>query len=507
MTTKPIPFRLSIANSRTALRRAAFTPALIVFCAGANLMLVQWVLVRELTALLLGTELVTLLVSIAYFAGLSVGYRVAGRIKQTWLQPLAIITLILHLTLPIWFRLLVIGFGSAGAYWAAFVVLPLLTVFVVPAFYSIFLPRFVENGTGTLARLYALELLGSACGVLVLVVLGRLSLQAVYAIYFTGLLCILAALGMSRRWLVSVATAGILWLLILPAANAWSNAAWYMGLLRLPAGTTTLFTGYSPYQKVDVLEAPDGRRYLYLDGLEHFGDIDGSRLNVVMGQIPAMLTQPQNALVIGAGSMEMAAMIADHAGMVTTVEIDPMVIEASLRYFDAFNRMSTLPNRRIIIDDAKHFVANMGERYDMVAMDIPAAYSLQTATLYSAPFYEMIDGRLAENGVLVANLTSTFSPDDMVSRRIAASLLASFDQVMVYTPESAGWSFALAADSLPIDHDTLAEALHNSGETQFVIFETPVVRAIVGDAPPITLDSMDVVLETSADWISDRWER
>jgi spermidine synthase len=224
-----------------------------------------------------------------------------------------------------------------------------------------------------------------------------------------------------------------------------------------------------------------------------------------MGQIPAQLVQPDNALVIGAGSMEMEAMIPDNAGMVTTVEIDPLVVDVSLRYFDAFNRMSVLRNRRIVIDDAKYFISNTSERYDLVAMDIPAAYALQTASLYSASFYQAIGDRLTENGVLVANLTSTFEPDDLVSRRITASLLANFDQVVVYTPRSAGWSFALAADRLSVTHDDLAAALRASGEAQYVIFETPAVRAIVANAPPITLDSMDIVLQTSADWISDRW--
>jgi spermidine synthase len=257
---------------------------------------------------------------------------------------------------------------------------------------------------------------------------------------------------------------------------------------------------------VDVLETPSGNRYLFLDGLEHFGAADGSRLNIVMGQIPASLTQPDNALVVGAGSMEMAAMIADHAGLVTTVEIDPMVVEASQRYFDSVNRLSTLTNRRILIDDAKHFIANSSERYDLVALDIPAAYSLQTATLYSVPFYQAIAEHLNDNGMLVANLTSTFAPDNLVSRRIVASLLTQFEQVMVYTPASAGWSFALAAQDLPLDQEMLASALRTNGEEQYVIFETPAVQAIVGDAPPITLDSMDIVLQTSVQWIAERWQ-
>jgi hypothetical protein len=75
---------------------------------------------------------------------------------------------------------------------------------------------------------------------------------------------------------------------------------------------------------------------------------------------------------------------------------------------------------------------------------------------------------------------------------------------MVITPESVGWSFAYAGDNLPFDRQTIEAALRSTGEVEYAIFATEAVRAIVGDAPPITLDSMDIVLETSADWIGDR---
>ncbi len=479
-------------------------PALIVFFGGVNLILVQWVLVRELTALLLGTELIVLLVSVAYFMGLSVGYGLSGRIPRTWLTPLGILTLIAHLTLPVWFRLLVAGLDSLGAYGLAFLVLPLLTPFLISAFYSIFLPLFADENQDSLGRLYALELLGSALGILVLVILGGLGLTAVYMIYAAGLILILLALGL-RRWLVALLTiASLLWLSILPRANNWSNALWYEALQGLPAGSVTLFTGYSPYQKVDVLETPSGARYLFLDGLNHFGSQDGERLNVVMGQIPADLMRPAKALVFGAGSMQMEAMIAEYAGQVRTVEIDPLVAEVSQRYFTTFNRMDSLTNRSITIDDAKHFIANTDERYDLVATDLPAAYSIQTATLYSAPFFEAVKTRMNPGGVFSVNLTSEFDASDTVSRRIAASLLANFAEVMVITPQSVGWSFAYAGDDLPFDRATVEAALRDSGETQYVIYETAAVRAFVGDARPITLDTMDIALQVSLDWIEGR---
>lgn len=498
-------------SSRPAVSRAALKPATlaIVFFAGVNLILVQWVMVRELTSLLLGTELVTLLVSLSYFAGLSVGYALARPIqkRRAWLTPLAVLTLALHLTLPVWFRGLVVALDAAQAYALAYLVLPLLSPFVVSSFYSIFLPLFADSegeNKGNLSQLYGMELLGAATGVIGLVLLGGLGVQAVYILYTAGLLLILAALRLQPRWLAALAIVSGAWLAALPVVNATSNAAWYIGLHDLPDGTRTLFTGYSPYQKVDVLEAPDGSRFLYLDGLQHFGTRDGSRLNVVMGKIPADLLRPQKALVFGAGSMEMAQMMAQYAGHVQTVEIDPLVIESSLRYFDAVNQMSNLTNRSIAIDDAKHYIANTPEMYHLISTDLPAAYSLQTATLYSEPFFRAVAEKLHPDGVFVVNLTSEFGADDLVSRRIAAGLLATFEEVMVVTPATVGWSFAYASNALPFDRAALSQKLHYSGEREYVIYETEAVRALVGDARPVNLDSMDIVLHVSADWIGDR---
>jgi spermidine synthase len=493
-----------VTRSLKHIRVVLSSPMAIVFFGGLNLILIQWVLVRELTALLLGTELVILLVSVAYFVGLSIGYRLAGRIGRTWLVPLGIATLALHLTLPIWFRLLVAGLDSAGAYGMAYLVLPILTPFIVSAFYSMFLPLFADNHQGDLPKLYALELFGSGIGVLILVLLGGLGLQTVYLAYSAGLLLILWALGLRPLLAGALLVVTIGWLVALPGAHFWSNARWFEQVQNLPTGTKTLFSSYSPYQKVDVLESPNGARYLFLDGLEHFGDVDGTRLNVVAGQIPASMLSPENALVLGAGSMEMAALIAEHAGQVTTVEIDPMVIDASLQYFTRVNHMDTLTNRSIVIDDAKHFLANTNVKYNLIATDLPAAYNLQTATLYSEPFYLIVSQHLAPNGVLVANLTSPFSPDDPVSRRIAAGLLRTFDDVMVVTAESVGWSFAYAGDNLPFDTAAVEAALRESGEVKYAIYDTPAVRALTGDAQPITLDSMDIVLQISADWIAER---
>lgn len=504
MQSRPLEYLRHEGDIRPALRRAALLPKIAVFFGGVNLIVIQWILIKEVTALLLGTELVILLVSISYFAGISVGYLLVGRIQRKALPALAISTLALHLTLPVWFRLLTSGLSAAGAYPVAFILLPLLTVFTVPVFYSVLLPLFVDSSGEKLSTLYAIELFGSALGVLVLIVLGGAGLQSIYIVYTVALLVILWTIGVQWAAIIALAAICTTWLLVFPSANRWTNARFFEQLQGIPEGSITLFSGYSPYQKVDVLESPDGARYLFLDGLEHFGGNSGSRLNVILGRVPAQLVDPSNALVIGAGSMEMERMIADIAGHVTTVEIDPMVVDVSIQYLSAFNRMDILDNRTIIVDDAKHFIANTDQFYDLISTDTPAAFTIQTATLYSEPFFRAIQKRLYPGGVFAVNLTSHFEPDDLVSRRITSSLLAVFDEVMIVTSESAGWSFAYASDDLPFDREALERSLRRNDERDYIIFEGETIKAIVNDAQPITLDSMDIVLHISLDWMGDK---
>lgn len=487
-----------------ALNWQRLAPFLIVFFSGANLTLVQWVMTREVTTLLLGTELVILLISVSYFIGVSIGYLLAGLVKQAWMPLLGVLTLILHLTLPVTFRVLVAWLGANGAYAAAFLILPLVTPFVVSMFYSVFLPHFADNGQASLGSLYLTELLGSICGIGVLVFLADLGVQTVYVVYTLGLITVLVGLGI-RRWLaVLLSVLSVAWLAIFPALNLWSNTLWYTTLLGFPEGTSVLFSGYSPYQKVDVLQLPDGGRALYLDGLDHFNGSYGIRLNVIVGEVPAALIEPENSLVIGAGVMQTEELIASRGGHVTTVELDPMVADVGERLFYQYNRMDVLTNRTVVIDDAKHFLANTDERYDLIVADTPAALSIQPATLYSVPFYEAVHDHLTARGIFVGNMTSPFVPGDNISRRVAASALQVFDEVMVITPASVGWSFMIAADNLPFTREEFDAALRQSGEVQFSTFDTIAVRAIVGDAAPITLDSMDFVLQTGLEWISHR---
>ncbi len=92
----------------------------------------------------------------------------------------------------------------------------------------------------------------------------------------------------------------------------------------------------------------------------------------------------------------------------------------------------------------------------------------------------------------MVNLTRHFEPNDETSRRIAASLLAVFDEVTVVVSRSTGLSIAYAGEHVPFTRSDLQTVIEVAGETRLAIFETNAVHAVVGNAQPVA-DALDWV--------------
>jgi len=477
---------------------------------GCNLVLVQWVMVRELTALLMGTELVALFVTGSAFVGYSVGYLFSNRLSDRAVRLLATITLPIHLILPVAYRLIIATLSAAlpgtGGFRIGFVLLLALTPFVVSAFYSLFLPRFI-SAQGNLVRLYSIELVGSAFGVLLLFLLGGRGLLALYVPYTLILLIILALVNVSRRWVAGLAIFAALWLAALPALDATSNATVYRAVHNIE-NAESLASIYSPYQKVDVLRDGNGDLYLYLNGLMDYGSGGLMRFNVILSGVPAQLIRPGQMAIVGSGSMASVGFASPYAGHVTTVELDPVVSALSQQYFGKINHLDQVRNWTLITDDAKHFFGSGEARYDLpvlydlIVMDVPAPFTIQEATLHSAEYYALLKRHLRPGGVVSVSLSNTFGPAHTLSMRVVAGLLANFKEVLVVTSGSADLSFAYAGDQLPFDSTTVEKTLRANDETQFIIYQPPAVHVLAGDQRPISLDDMSLVWDLSISRVS-----
>jgi hypothetical protein len=84
-------------------------------------------------------------------------------------------------------------------------------------------------------------------------------------------------------------------------------------------------------------------------------------------------------------------------------------------------------------------------------------------------------------GVEITHLEGNFSIDNLNSRQTVASLLSEFDDVMIISWSAGESSIAIAAKELPFDRSNIIEVLYSQGETQFVIYDTGAVKAMVGD--------------------------
>src|SRR5262249_15454614 len=120
----------------------------VAFVAGAALTLAQYVLMRELPALLGTNEVVCLIVAVAYFGGLSVGYVVSDRVSRRPLLGITGAALALRASLPFSARL---GMAALSEAHALAALIPLLFAFVflgLAPLYAVFVPRLLASAEG-----------------------------------------------------------------------------------------------------------------------------------------------------------------------------------------------------------------------------------------------------------------------------------------------------------------------------------------------------------------------
>jgi spermidine synthase len=104
--------------------------------------------------------------------------------------------------------------------------------------------------------------------------------------------------------------------------------------------------------------------------------------------------------VAGGVSMKQIAAVFPDAE-ITGVDLDPAVLEIARDYFG----LKDHPRVRLVAEDARWFLAQSGERYDVIAIDL---YVTGTIPFFTATteFFALARSRLSENGVLLINVLS-----------------------------------------------------------------------------------------------------
>lgn len=474
------------------------------FCFGGG----QQVLLREFVSLLYGEEVVLLLVAGSGLAAASLGYRLGERLGARALVGLLLGCAALQLLSPGLPRLVVAGLcwlrGGTGPELLA--VLGLFA-FVTAAPFAALLPALLQRRDlpgerlAALRRGYTAELLGFAIGTASATVLGGLPglRLGVHALALVAMLQVV--LGRWRWTVVCGAVALACVALHGPLARLGADAV-YRYKHRI-AGATVLWSVDSPYQRVEVVQAPGQGMMLYLDGLRDLDVRDLGVLNHYLARVPARLMRPERALLLGNGTLTLVPELAALSGSLLTVEIDRGVVDAGVRFFTPAAPLAELKNWGLIEADGKAFLAGTEQRFDLIAVDLPSPLTLGEAYLHTREFYALCRSRLRPGGVLAVQLSGRLGGPTRTPARLVAGLRASFPDVVVVDSRLADRAFAYASDALPFDEAALHDAAV-AGERGLKVLRGAALAERILGALPLTLDDLDLVLRRGAERLHER---
>jgi SAM-dependent methyltransferase len=271
------------------------------------------------------------------------------------------------------------------------------------------------HGASTLPA-YTANLAGSLAGVLAVFALSAIGAPP-WITVMAAMLILAAYLWRTRAWAVVSAAATILTAMSMIAAD------------HRPESVTI----WSPYNRIELAplpryQLPGGRIYvpgwqlsvqnLYYQRIldlsnrtvARFPDLPGVRHLQEEYNYPYFWKKPHQVLVLGAGTgNDVAAALRNGAEHVDAVDIDPQIVTIGQRLHPEQPYRS--PRVRLLIDDARAYLARSPKRYDMIVFGILDAHTSFYSSLaggirldnyvYTSDAFRQALARLTPDGILV----------------------------------------------------------------------------------------------------------
>jgi spermidine synthase len=232
-----------------------------------------------------------------------------------------------------------------------------------------------------------------------------------HVFWFTGIaIALLATLGyvLSFRQRGRVAVMGILFICVIPAiilATAFTSPPQAAGLL---------FDKMSFYHRIRVYQKnlPHGDRIteLYLDTTREGALYDKSREIPIPAlrywQLAPLFTgKLDTALVLGGGTFTLPEVILSHypQARAEVVEIDPEVVAVGRQFF----RLDNYPQMRIVVDDARRYLTQSQEKYDLIFGDAYNGWRSVPSHLLTREFFQAVKNRLEPHGIFMMHIINS----------------------------------------------------------------------------------------------------
>lgn len=341
----------------------------------------------------------------------------------------------------------------------------------------------LQGSREQLVRLYSLELLGSATGLLLAAIVGPMGslrlfpwLSAIAFSFRPRLGCLCAALALAQS-------------LFMPQWLRYTAS-------KVHRDGTVLEACFSAYQLVECVEF-GGQRSLYLNGLCHHNPGLLEALNYYLSALPGRIlddsARREGALVLGGGAL-LSAAETRRAGLETTVlELDPEVLRISQQYFaPQFGLKLDDEQLHLICDDARSCLRS-SRRYGLIVFSLPYPYSLNVASMFSRESFARLKGRLAPGGILAVFLGAPRSRRDRLDP-FACSILRGLREVFPHTLAISSQEMyntvVLCRADQPIDKDRVVSRCLADGYRHFHLLTPDQQDQLVAGTPALSLGDL-----------------
>jgi spermidine synthase len=445
--------------------------------AGAGLLGSQYIASRELGSTFFVTELSIVAATVVTLIGPSLSYALGDRLRRAggWLSVWALLALLFHLSLPFSIRAVVGWLGATHPMAAAAATAG--GVALLCGYYAVLLP--LRATTASLSFLYGAEL----CGAILTLLL--LAAAPSYRFVLLGFLLLpsgVAGLTLGRRAaLFSLAIATLVWFASPSLDRAVSTH--YFRQFHGLSTPNVVESVYSPYQRIDVV-TDSGDTALFLDGVPFYRSGDLDAFNVFLAELPgSLLPKRGSALVVGSGSFSSAARLHRLGYRVLVIELDGQVADLGFRHFASIHKLKA-GDVQLQIADARQALSQRKELFDLIVLDVPAPYRIQTALLHAPSFYRQVAAHLAPGGVAAISLCDGLH--EPLGKRIAASAAQVFPDLMVVESNTVGLGVLYGATRLPFAVSEVAAALKEKDPQGGEVTPQRLIRNLVLDASPLS---------------------
>jgi spermidine synthase len=183
----------------------------------------------------------------------------------------------------------------------------------------------------------------------------------------------------------------------------------------------------------------------------------------------------QSVAVIGHGSGITSHILlgAPDVRRVTTIEIEPEMVNASMVFFPFNRRVFEDPRSHMVLDDARAFFAGAAAPFDLIVSEPSNPWVSGVSGLFTTEFYAHVRRRLGSDGVF-AQWLNLYEMNDALVRTVLASIQSVFPVYDVYmVGESDIAVIATAGTSLPPPDWSVVEGSSVREDLKRVVPMTP----------------------------------